>query len=201
VTATAADNITASLDQSFFNEYQDWLQRPWQDYFEFRGMPSYAISYYESKLKNHQNSITTVLEARWWFYYTMRHQWWTVGDWNLNLENGPGHNVTSFFDSYDFDAWSQVNRNQFIPDNQWTQYKQCFKDEIYKLWPDQEYCTNKTKANSVMMIAWHRRKAMQNDQQYLFIYMDQNGQPQTFRQKYWPFVDKIRLLEELNEIR
>ncbi len=199
VTATTADNITASVDQSFYNEYGDWLQRSWQDYFLFRGMSAEKISWLENKLKLHENSITTTLEARWWFYYAIRHQLWVIKDWNLNLENNFG-SVICFFDCYDFDAWSQVNRNQFFYGNQWNTYKQAFKNEIYKLWPNNHFNQTKEKTNSGYNIFWGRRKTAQFDQQYLFLYLDKKNSIRSFRPRYWPIINKSMLLEDLSGI-
>lgn len=203
VTGTTADSITASVDETFHADYNGFFYKPWQDYFKFRGMPGDQIEQIEYKIGLHENSITTTLEARWWFYYSFRHQYWATKDWALNLENLGKNNVICFFDCYEFDAWSQVNRNEFFPDqlaSNFNQYKQAFKNEIYRHWPNEDFRKNKTKVNSSDNLVWSRRKAAQFDQQYLFIYLDKNNQPRAFRPRNWPLFSTKTLLEDIENL-
>lgn len=200
VTGTTSDNITASMDESFHADYKSFFYKNWQDYFKFRGMPTDQIELIEHKISLHENSITTTLEARWWYYYSFRHQYWATKDWGLNLENLGQNNVICFFDCYEFDAWSQVNRNEFFPgqdaDN-YKQYKQAFKNEIYRHWPNDDFKNHKTKVNSGDNLVWARRKTAQFEQQYLFIYLDKHNRHRSFRPRHWPLFTTDTLLEDL----
>ena len=200
ITCSGGDNITASVDESFYQEHSEWLYRPWQDYFKFRGIDFSTIEQIEQKFSQHDNSITTTLEARWWFYYIIRHQYWITRDWNINLENGIGQNVVCFFDCYEFDAWSQVNRNQMFGGRTWNTYKQVFKDNIYRFWPNENFRKNKTKEDSKYSSTWILKKTAQFNQQYLFLYLDKNNQAQAFRPRQWPLLNRASIINDLIEL-
>lgn len=200
LTGTTADQITASIDESFYANYYEWLYKPWQEFCNYKSVPAETITKIENKLSYYEGKITSVLEARWWFYFIVRHQYWATRDWNLNLENGPGA-VTCFFDTHEFDAWSQCNKNSFFKNNAWNEYKQEFKDEIYKFWPNKHFNKNKTKYNSgSTMVMWSRKKMAKFNQQYLFIYANKYGQQKSFCPRFWPYIDKNVISEDLDAI-
>lgn len=199
VSAISTDNITASVDESFYSEYSDWLQKPFEDYFLSRDVDLNTIDLIKHCMESsYGDSITTTLEARWWFYYMIRHQYFVVSHWHLNLENQPGRNVMCFFDTYEFDAWSQVNRNNFFAGTEWNTYKQDLKDAIYKYWPDLDFNKNKTKQNSYYVVGWTHRKTAQFNQQYMFLYQDRDLKIKSYRPKYWPLVDIETVRRDLN---
>jgi len=196
VTGTTCDQLTASVDESFYHDHLTWLNRPWPEYFEFRGAGPELIARCQLLF----GDLTTTLEARWWFYFYIRHQFWTVKDWNLNLENGPGKNVVCFFDTAEFDAWSYTNRNRLFLDDTWKEYKGEFKQAIYQHWPDLDYRLNKTKQSSGYATMWSRKKMVKFDQQYLFMYQDRDGVAQLFQPRYWPLLNLDLILEDLDAI-
>jgi hypothetical protein len=200
VTGVIGDDITAGLEESFFNESGDWLYRPWQDFFKFRGMDSKSIELIENKIPNFKHPTNTMLEMRWWFYYAVRHQFWIVKDWLVNLENGVGTNVISFFDTYEFDAWGQMHRNDIFSGPEWRHYKQVFKDVIFQHWNNTRYRDFKTKVNSGFNHGWIRYKNARFDQQFLFIYQDCNGVAKRFKPTYWPIFDLESIKDDLAKI-
>ena len=212
VTGTTSDQITASIDESFIMQYNYWLFKPWQDYFKFRGMPDKDICQYENKLIQQGCNIKTVIEARWWFYFYIRHQVWVVKDWLLNLENTIGKSAICFFDCNEFDDWSEQHKSNFfgmhLPPNavnaeqtNWKKYKTDFKKQIHQYWPNTEYRDNKVKANSKLLHFWMTKKLAWFNQGYLFVYLDKNNQYRTFRPRFYPIIDAELVLEDLYRIQ
>jgi hypothetical protein len=198
VTATSVDQLTASVDESFYAQYSDWLQKPFADYFLSRGATVDKIDQMKTVMEtSYGGEIKTTLEARWWFYYIVRHQFWMLRDWHLNLENGLGENVTCFYDTYEFDAWSQVNKNNFFGGTAWNTYKQLLKDITYKYWPNENFNKNKTKTTSIYLKGWMRRKNAQFDQQYLFMYY-KDGEMRRYKPQYWPLIDMNIIRRDIN---
>lgn len=198
VTGQSNDQLTASMDQSFYNQHNDWLHRPWRDFFSVLGLSASMIDRSEQVFSTCPVPIQTVLHARWWFYFYIRHSYWVTSDYNNNLEN-LGTTVC-FYNTQEFDNWSMHNRHSLIG-NTYQSYKQVFKDAIYQHWPDADYRDNKTKTNSAMGEFWARRKMIKFDQHYLLLYQDQAGSIRAFRPQNYPFLNIEQIKTELEQLR
>jgi hypothetical protein len=196
VTGTSADEITGSLDRSFYDEHSAGLNQPWQVFFKTKGYNDSFITRCEQLFSESQSPIETMFDARWWFYFYIRHTNYARRDWDYNLENDFSNNVVQFFNCNTFDSWAILNKEQLIH-NEYRTYKQPFKEVIYKYWDNKEFLHNKEKVNSLLSTHWILKKLARFDQQYLFVYK-KNNEYRTFRPNQYPFVS---LQDTLNSLK
>jgi hypothetical protein len=196
VTGTSADEITASLDESFWLAYQDQLHTAWQDFFLSQGHVN-LIDRCEQLFSQCPVEIQTVFDARWWFYFYIRHTYYARRDWDLNLHNDFG-NVISFFDCAEFDSWSMRHKHTLIG-NEYRDYKLPFKQATARYWNNPDYVQNKQKSNSYMMSSWLSRRVVSSQQQYLFIYKHEDGYRKFVPQQY-PYISKTAILKALKDV-
>ena len=114
VTGTSADEITGSLDRSFFDEYSTCLNQPWQQFFKTKGCNEDFINRCQELFSSSHGTIKTVFDARWWFYFYIRHTNWARRDWQYNLENDFEKNTVQFYNNSAFDNWSIHNKESLI---------------------------------------------------------------------------------------
>ena len=199
VTGTSSDEITASLDRSFYDEHGAWLDQPWQVFFKSRGYNDTFITRCEQLFSQSHSPITTVFDARWWFYFYIRHTNYARRDWDYNLENDFANNNIQFFNCNAFDSWSILNKESLIG-QEYRHYKQPFKDVIYQYWGNQEFQLLKEKVNSPVSARWILKKMSKFNQQYMFIYKNNLNQYRPFRPTQYPYVstaDAIAALEQI----
>jgi len=137
------DDITASVDQSFFKKYQ-WcnLQSSWRDFFWKQNPDQNFIDFCEKWFALSGRDITTVLHARWWFYLNkMRPNYRSA---IVNTTN----NIESFFNDPLFTAHFYHNIDSLFGSTAWNSYKHTIKDFIYEYHPDSDYRDYKCKENS-----------------------------------------------------
>lgn len=197
MTGGAGDQLTASIDESFYSNYSDWLHRSYIDFLSFKGWHDDNIEAVKQKISLLRLEINTVLEFRWWFYFDIRYNYFVNVDYQMNLENLTANSVISFFDDQLFDNWSFSNKNSYIENGApYRTYKQEFKDLIYKYWNDDNYRKNMTKISSYHAQKWVSIKMMHNNQHHMCLYQDKNNIRKIFKPKYYPFVSKKALIEE-----
>lgn len=144
VSGGVGDDVTASLDESFYNKY-GWqtLQSSWKDFFWRQNPNSKFIDFCEKWFATSGRDITTVLEARWWFYLNKmapRHRNRIAKKTDLMGEH--------FFLDPMFLAHFYHRTDTLIPLPCYTKYKISIKDFIFDYFPDQNYHKNKCKENS-----------------------------------------------------
>lgn len=198
VTGTSADEITGSMDRNFYDEHSVWLTQPWQVFFKAQGCNDLFITRCEQLFSESQSPIETVFDARWWFYFYIRHTNFARRDWNYNLENDFANNTVQFFNTPEFDSWCIHNKTTLMG-TKYSDYKRPFKEIIHQYWPNQNFLDNKEKVNSSLSIHWILKKLAQFDQQYLFVYKKDNGY-RTFRPSQYPFVSLQDTLNSLQGI-
>lgn len=199
VTGTSADEITGSLDRSFYDEYGTWLTQPWQVFFKTQQCNDSFITRCEQLFSESQSPITTVFDARWWFYFYIRHTNYARRDWDYNLENNFANNNIQFFNCNAFDSWVMLNKESLIG-REYYHYKQPFKDAIYKYWDNQEFLVHKEKVNSPVSARWILKKMSKFNQQYLFIYKTNTGKYKPFKPSQYPFVSVNNTIAALEQI-
>lgn len=171
ITADGADDITASLDQSFFDEIgYTGLHKPWQDLFFEKTKNVEFINFCEEYFKLSGRDITTVLESRWWFYTGCKIQKFP------RQMNGFCHDyqpfVIGFYDCYEFEHYAFFNMDLIIPNNNYKSYKQFLKDYIYEYDRNLDYCTQKEKVNSTQVSLYKVKKMILQSSQYIMILSD-----------------------------
>jgi len=157
----AGDYLTASVDESFFKEYEWWgLNSPWQDLFWKKNPNQNFMDFCQNWFALSGRDISTVLEARWWFYL------------NKMIPAAPSQIVTtthvmsvSFFDYSLFKEYFYYNVNSLFASTSWNSYKQCFKNFIYDYHADDDYRNNKCKENSGGSTIFHMKKLLLNSKE------------------------------------
>jgi hypothetical protein len=144
VSGGSGDDVTASLDESFYNAH-GWrqLQSSWKDFF-WRIKPNDDfIDFCERWFAQSGRDITTVLHARWWFYLNKM----PPANRNRIAVKTDLMSETFFLDP-GFLAHFYHQTESLIPKPSWTSYKISFKKFIFDYFPDQYYFNNKSKENS-----------------------------------------------------
>jgi hypothetical protein len=156
VSADVADDITASLDQSFFDEVGfDGLHKPWKDLFYKKTNDLNFVNFCEKYFSISQIPIETVIQARWWFYVLCKIQKFPPGHAKVLNDNQPL--CVGFFDSEEFETYTYHNMDKLIKSKNYNTYKQFLKDYIYSYDNDSNYKTNKQKVGS-QQLAWYAYK-------------------------------------------
>ena len=156
VSADVADDITASLDKSFFDEvgYQG-LHSPWKDLFYKKTNDLNFVNFCEQYFSASQIPIDTVMQARWWFYVVCKIQKFPPG--HARVLNDTQPLAVGFFDTEEFETYTYHNMDQIIKSNNYSTYKQFLKDFIYNYDKDLNYKLNKQKVGS-QQLAWYASK-------------------------------------------
>ena len=199
LTGMSADQLTASLDISFYQDYVDWIFKPWVDFFQYLGKSFDFIEKCSSLFSQCPVEIQTVLDARWWFYFYVRYDYWLARDWEKNLENFGTGNSKCFFDCTEFNSWSMYNKHLILGDRYDT-YKQVFKDQTYKLWPNEKIKNELVKTDGINPLFWSKKKIALHNQQYLFMYLDSDNKPALFRTENLPFVNMIDIRQSIEKL-
>jgi hypothetical protein len=171
VSADGADDITASLDQSFY-EQVGWsgLQQSWKDFLFEKTNSVDFVNFCEHWFDHSGCNIQTVLQARWWFYTACKIQKFPTSLAGLIRDDQPL--PQGFYDCELFEHWSAHNLHLIMPRASYASYKQCLKDYIYDYDHDQHYRDHKQKENSAQL-SWYRdkRQALQGSQ-YIMLLAD-----------------------------
>jgi hypothetical protein len=139
-----------------------------------------------------------VFDARWWFYFYIRHTNFVRNDWDYNLENNFANNTVPFFNSSEFDSLCIHNKETLIG-NKYSDYKRPIKEVINQYWRNDDFLHKKEKVNSTLSTQWILKKLARFDQQYLFVYK-RDDEYKTFRPGQYPFVSLQDTLNSLQGI-
>jgi hypothetical protein len=162
VTGHGGDEFTASLDQSFFDKVgADGLYQPWKDLFYKESKDQQLIDFCEQYFSKSQREITTVLEARWWFYAATKSQVFAPRDMSFLL-NQPGVSLGqfgAFFDCDEFEDYMWHNTNHiFEPGGGYNTYKKFLRQYVFEFYPDLNYLENSSKITSSQFNFYRSKK-------------------------------------------
>lgn len=168
VTGDLADDLTASLDQSFFDAVGfAKLNSSWKDYFWDKVPDVNFINFCEKYFQASGRPIETLLEARWWFYTnTKSNNFPALASRLLNFDQPL---VVGFFDNYYFENYMCFNLDKILPNDSYNSYKLFLKEYIYEYDKDDQYLKNKIKTNSVQSSLYAYKKMFLNDQRYILL--------------------------------
>lgn len=144
ISGGSGDDLTASIDESFY-QVHGWrgLHSSWKDFF-WKNKPDLDfIDFCEKWFAESGQEITTVLQARWWFYLNKM----TPAGTNRVAVKSHTMAETFYLDPM-FLAHFYHRIESLIPSPFWTSYKISFKNFIFDYFPDQHYRDNKCKENS-----------------------------------------------------
>jgi len=156
ISADVADDITASLDQSFFDEVgYKGLHSSWKDLFYKKTNDLNFVNFCEQYFSTSQIPIDTVMQARWWFYVVCKIQKYPPG--HARVLNDQQPLAVGFFDTEEFETYTYYCMDKLIESDSYNSYKQFLKDYIYDYDRDSNYRTNKQKVGSAQL-AWYASK-------------------------------------------
>jgi hypothetical protein len=171
VSGDGADDLTASIDWSFFEKHQ-WsvLHQPWKSFFYDLTQNTNFVDFCEQWFALSGRPIDTVLEARWWFYTATKIQKFpselaaTIHD-HQPLPLG-------FFDCYEFEHFMWHNLDLIIPNKNYSSYKQFLKDYIFLYDKDARYKKNKEKQSSSQLALYKSKKVILQNKHYIMLLAD-----------------------------
>lgn len=167
VTGDVADEITASLDESFHARLgHSGLMASWKPlFYEYLQNPEF-IDFCEHWFSLSGLEIKTVLDARWWFYAASKIQMYEA-----NSAIAGGTNV-SFFNTVEFEHYMAQNINKLISPDGYHTYKQEFKDYIFEFDNNARYHRNKIKTHSRQAALYRNKKIILQDTRYIAFLQD-----------------------------
>jgi len=185
---SAGDFLTASVDESFFKEYEWWgLNSPWQDMFWKKNPNQNFMDFCEKWFALSGLDINTVLEARWWFYF------------NKMAPASPPRIVTnthdmaiSFFDYSSFKEYFYHNINSLFASTSWKSYKQSLKNFIYEYHDNADYRDNKCKENSGGATIFYMKKLLLTSKEEICTLSDGTS----IRTKNMPFLSQYEYRQQ-----
>ena len=201
ITGDPGDATSGYIHLDFYNLNKEWLLRPWQDFFHAKGLGQEDISQIENIINGCSvGNIINLIDLNWWFRMYVTYQYWTVRSWTFNLENVSIDNNLGFFDCDIMNQWSLANRSVLSQHPTQNDYKQCYRDEIAKFWPNDFYVANKPKVNSKQGFAWAKIKMLQHRQNFLFLYQ-KDGQIKSYMPEHYLVLDRDQILEDLESMK
>jgi hypothetical protein len=177
VTGYGGDESHASLDESFLLEYgYESLFRPWRDFFWDRTQDDEFIDFCQMYFDLAGRDISTVLEARWWFYINSKLH--LLLQWrNTFWVDYPNYNkdlVLGFFDCDSYERYVTYNLDKIVSSENYSSWKQDLKDYCYRADGIDDWHKNKTKVGSSQLVYYNAKKQALKDLYCIFIL--ENGQ-------------------------
>lgn len=171
VTADAADDLTASLDDSFFDRvgYQG-LNQPWQEFFWSMTKNTDLVDFCTEWFGHSGGMVKTVLQARWWFYTISKIQKFPATATTI-LQDHQGLAV-GFYDNVWFESYMYFNQDKIIPQDDYRTYKQFLKDYIWDYNRDTQYRDRKTKVNSGQLNSYRKKRLALQSRQHILLLSD-----------------------------
>ena len=191
VTADGADDLTASLDRSFYDEVgYKGLDRPWQELFSQHNNDSKFLEFCEQWFKGSELPIQTVLQARWWFYAMCKIQKWSPQTGSVLKDWQPL--PLAFFDCDEFESYMYHNMKLSIDNRHYISYKKFLKDYIFEFDGNTGYQRNKEKVNSGQLFLYMRKRVILRNKQYIMLLNDGTR----IRTQHLPFLSEIEYRRE-----
>ena len=165
ITGDISDEITASLDESFYKKYMSVIHDPWESVFRSQDVSDNVINFSKQWFAHSGMEIKTLLEARWWFYICSKFHLFQSRA-NV-LESSIG-----FFDITELEHFIAANLNKLVTDQGYHTYKQFFKDFIFEYDKNKNYNQFKTKVNSYQVGHYRAKRSYLQDQRHIAILSD-----------------------------
>lgn len=175
VTGDGGDELNASIDQSFFEQYgYDFLFTPWKDFFLNKNCSLNFIDLCQQHFLAAGRPIDTVLESRWWFYAVCKQR--SILNlklpWFFNYKNFNVSDLVGFFDCDEYENYVYWNIDQIITRDGYHTWKQPLKDYCFAFDNMQDWQKNKCKIHSTQMGMYLNKKLALNDQRWIAILSD-----------------------------
>jgi hypothetical protein len=157
VNGDGADDLTASLDVSFFEKYGfDGCGADWKQFFFEKTKNIEFVNFCENYYSMSGREIKSVIEARWWFYANSKIQKFPALASGILQPNQPL--MIGFFDYYMFEHYMFFNIDKLLKNKNYSTYKYQFKEYIFDYDKNYTYLKNKTKVNSSQIGQYIQKK-------------------------------------------
>ena len=176
LTGEGGDELTASLDESFFESHRHNLNMPWQSWFQQQGASDTLIDWSEKNFMQAQRPIESVLHARWWFYtaYKNSSMLREKMQWLFDLPRFKLDQLQGFFNCSEFESWVFYNVESVIAGNEYCQWKQPLKDYCFAFDNFEHWHRTKAKHGSFQMMSYVNKKIALKNQYWIALLS--NGQ-------------------------
>lgn len=186
VNGHGGDEHVASLDKSFYEQLGPKVTSSWKDYFVDKNID---VEFAEKFFAESGKTISSILEARWYFYTRCKAQVFPVND-NFFLNNQLDNrveNTMGFFDCDEFESFMYFHPELLLENpNDYKSHKQFMKNYIYRFDGNPEYLNDKEKTNSLQFVIYTRKKLVMLDFRYVALLSDST----TVRTPNLPFFSK-----------
>lgn len=175
VSGDGGDELNASLDQSFLDQYgYEILHSSWKDFFINKNSDADFIEFCEQYFLTAQRPIETVLQARWWFYAICKTNCvqWQKLPWFFNYSNFDLNNFQGFFDCSEYESYIYYNIEDVLPNKSYSSWKQPFKDYCYEFDGLEDWYRHKIKNHSGQVNNYLIKKCAITDQRYIGVLAD-----------------------------
>lgn len=176
ISGDGGDELNASLDDSFLKAYgTDIVHRPWKEFFhsqqQQKSMSTNLIEFAEKFYSLAGRPINTVLEARWFFYATMKLRILMSHKYDLlcDYPDMQSDRVQAFFDCDSFESWVYFNTDKIFAGSEYRNWKQYLKDYCYEHDGLADWRDNKVKRESFQLMLYTMKKTALQDNDCIFI--------------------------------
>lgn len=177
VTGDSGDEIHASIDRSFLDKYgYDTLFSSWKDFFHNANPDSEFIEFCEKYFALSGKNISTVLEARWWFYLSCKlHGHLHETKLPFFIASDPGFDATrlhGFFDSFEYESYVYFNIDQLMPTSDYSSWRQMLKDYCFEFDKLETWHKTHKKITSAQMVIYSFKKTALLDKRWILLLQD-----------------------------
>jgi hypothetical protein len=178
ISGNGSDEIHASIDESFLLKHgYAGLRSSWKDSFFQRKPDTKFMEFCELYFQQAGFEVTTVLEARWFFYTAckvdsiLREQ--TVPFLlATNHHNIPIKNIVGFFNCLEYEKYIYWNINSVIESDDYKTWKQPLKKYCFQFDRLESWYREKSKFHSAQFAHYTQKKIALNNQRYIAILED-----------------------------
>ena len=177
VSGNTSDEVHASMDKSFLDEYgHAALQTPWKDFFYKKNANHNFIEFCEKHFAQAGRPIHSLLDARWWFYATSKLtsilNQIDLAFHSSGVTNFDTTRVVGFFDFDQYDQFIYFNTHKILPTADYASWRQFLKDYCFEHNGFENWHQNKAKFHSVQLVLYHRKKEILSDTRWLMLLED-----------------------------
>jgi len=177
ITGDTGDEMHASIDNSFLKTHgYDSLFSSWKDFFYQANPDTNFIDFCEKYFALSGIVITTLLQARWWFY-TICKLHGTLNETKLpffiaGYPNFDVKRLIGFFDTPDYESYIYFNQHKIMPTAEYPSWRQMLKDYCFDFDGLETWRTVHKKVTSIQMIIYAYKKTLLANQRYLMVLQD-----------------------------
>lgn len=177
VTGDGGDESHANIDTQFLNQHGvDVLAMPWEEFFRKFNANEKFINFCKNFFACAGRPITTVLEARWW-YYLMCHVPSALNHGKLPLialyhKNIQLDDVVSFIDCPEYNSYIYYNVDKIFPTKDYNNWRQFFKDYCFEFDKIEYWYRHKKKIGSGWMPQDVQKQVILDNQRWIALLED-----------------------------